>query len=160
ALLKSTSRELTHSFGRHKLILLVPAIAYAVYAGVMYAGQMRLFFPGASDQHHEFRGRLHAGAALVEIPASFGKVRAIYTPSVDAKLSSPVILFMHGNFDRAQDYGSTFQRLAERGVGVLALEFPGYDGAEGAPDFETLSEATTAAYDWLSARPDVDAARI
>jgi len=142
------------------MLFLIPAIAYALYAGGMYAEQMRIFFPGASDQHHAFEGDLPPGTSLVEIPVSFGKVRAIYSAPDGSARSFPAIIYTHGNFDRARDYAGTFRPLAERGIGVLALEFPGYDGADGAPDFATLSEATTAAYDWLAHAPGVDPARI
>jgi dienelactone hydrolase len=142
------------------MFFLIPAVAYALYASGMYAEQMHMFFPGASDQHRAFQGDLPPDTSLAEIPVSFGKVRAIYTAPANSTQRGPVIIFSHGNFDRARDYASTFQPLAARGVGVLVLEFPGYDGADGAPNFDTLSEATTAAYDWLARQPSVDPARI
>lgn len=149
-----------HQRKRIVMAILIPVLVYALYAGVMYGGQLSILFPGASSRHHAFQGALPPNAALVEIPVSFGKLRAIYLRSPSVATPGPAIIFAHGNFDRARDYAQVFQPLVERGIAVLALEYPGYDGADGRPDANTLGEAASSAYDWLARQPQVDPARI
>jgi fermentation-respiration switch protein FrsA (DUF1100 family) len=99
---------------------------------------------------------LPAGSELVEIPASFGKVRAVYWRGSGRAARMPALLYLHGNFERVQDSFAVLQPLLKTGVSVLQLEFPGYDGADGSPSFDAINEATSAAFDWLARRPEVD----
>ena len=138
----------------------IAAAHYAVYAYVMYSNQLQMIFPGGFGVHHPFSAKLPPNARLVQLPASFGALRAIYLAAPATSGRAPAILFTHGNFDRAQDFVPRFRALAARGAAVLLLEYPGYDGSDGAPDFQALSEATQVAYDWLAAQPGVDAGRI
>ena len=56
-------------------------LAYPFYGGVMYAKQQAILFPAGSSERHALSVELPAGARLVELPASFGKVRAVYWPA-------------------------------------------------------------------------------
>ncbi|QBB69288.1 alpha/beta hydrolase [Pseudolysobacter antarcticus] len=143
-----------------RAVVLPLFLLYPLYAGVMYAKQLAILFPAASDHHHAFAGPLPANAELVEIPASFGKVRAIFLVPPVGTAAAPAIVFAHGNFERVQDSYPIFKNLVDSGIAVLQLEFPGYDGADGKPGYASINEAENLAYDWLAKQAQVDPQRI
>ncbi|HEY0231112.1 MAG TPA: hypothetical protein VGC55_07665 [Dokdonella sp.] len=135
-------------------------LLYALYVGVMYAKQATILFPGASPQRHAFAGRVPPGAELVELPVSFGKARAIFWRAGSAATPAPAIWFAHGNYETVETSFELVQPLVARGIAVLQLEFPGYDGADGMPTADTIAEAAGATWNWLAQRSDVDATRL
>jgi hypothetical protein len=46
------------------------------------------------------------------------------------------------------------------GASILLVEYPGYGRSEGEPSERSIRETMLAAYDWLGARPEVDARRV
>ncbi len=131
-----------------RIALLVILIHYAIYAGIVYSHQDALFFPGAGVK--VTAAALPAGAEIVEIPAGDAPVRALFLPPADP--AQPVAIYFHGNFEFVRQMGDDAAALAALGSGVLAVEFPGYDGAVGAPTVADFRRAGDAAYDWLVAR--------
>jgi pimeloyl-ACP methyl ester carboxylesterase len=132
-------------------------ILYPLYAGVMFSKQEQILFPASSDKHYPLSVPQPVNGRLVEIPASFGNVRAFYQPAASA---GPAILYTHGNFECIQDSFSLVRPLVEAGVGVLQVEFPGFCGADADPSFNNIVEAENLAYDWLAKQPEVDKLRI
>jgi pimeloyl-ACP methyl ester carboxylesterase len=135
-------------------------LLYPLYGGVMYAKQQSILFPAAASEHHALRSALPDGAQLIEMPASFGKMRAVFWPAQGSVQPMPTILYMHGNFETIEQSFATIQPLRRAGIAVLQLEYPGFGGADGEPTFTQLNEAADLAYDWLAARSGVDAQRI
>ena len=127
----------------------IPLVVYTLYAAVMYQKQLQILFPGASTQHHPFNRTLPSYAREVEVPVSFGKARFIFLPS-ETTMATTAVIFAHGNFDRASDFAEPLHALSKRGVAVVSLEYPGYDGADGSPTFDELNESAIAVYDWLA----------
>jgi uncharacterized protein len=142
------------------LPLLPLLLLYPVYAGVMFGKQTQILFPASSAAHHAFTAALPAGAELVEIPASFGKVRAAYWRAENGPKRGPGLIYLHGNFELMQDSFKLVQPLVVKGISVLQLEFPGYDGADGEPSFDAINEAANLAFDWLAHRSEIDPSRI
>jgi len=140
----------------------VVVLAYAAYAAFFYTVQRQLLFPLADAQRHPFRTALAAPAQLVEPPVSFGRARGVFLPSWTPVSSTPApaILFFHGNGETIDQHLHSFDALRALGLHVFLLELPGYAGADGEPTFDSLVEASTAAYDWLAQHPLVDPARI
>lgn len=135
-------------------------ILYPLYAAVMFGRQEQILFPASSDQRYPLTVELPAAGRLVEIPASFGSVRAFYQPALGAAGTSPVILYTHGNFECIQDSFALVRPLLDAGIGVLQLEFPGFCGADGETSFANIIEAENLAYDWLTKQSTVDKSRI
>ena len=130
--------------------MLLLLLVYPLYAGVMYAKQTAILFPAASDKHHALDAVAPTNAQAIEIPASFGQVRAIYWhPEHSGNSHSPAILYLHGNFECVQDSFDLLAPLVARGFPVLQVEFPGFCGADGSPTFEAVNEAAEHSYDWL-----------
>lgn len=134
------------------------ALAYLCYATAFYQLQRQLLFPLTGSTPHEFRGRLEAGARLVEVPVSFGHARGVFLPGPAAR--APVLLFFHGNGEVIEDHLDRFASVRALGLHVFLLELPGYAGADGVARFDSLKEASIAVYDWLAQQPQVDSSRI
>jgi pimeloyl-ACP methyl ester carboxylesterase len=143
-----------------RAILLPLLLIYLLYGGAMFSQQDKILFPATSDQHYPFAAPLPATGQLMEIPASFGKVRLVYQPPRGSSVPAPAVIYTHGNFECIQNSFKTLFPLTQAGIGVLQLEFPGYCGADGEISFAHIVESTNLAYDWLAARPDVDPQRI
>jgi pimeloyl-ACP methyl ester carboxylesterase len=134
-------------------------ILYPLYAGVMFSKQEQILFPAASDKHHPLNVPQPRDGSLIEIQASFGKVRAFYQPA-HAGFAGPVILYTHGNYECIQNSFSLVRPLVDAGISVMQLEFPGFCGADADPSFNNIVEAESLAYDWLAKQPQVDKSRI
>jgi uncharacterized protein len=145
---------------RLRAVALPLLLIYPFYAAVMYAEQMKVLFPAYSEDRHALRAGLPADARLVAIPASFGDVRAVYRVPASMDAPAGAALYIHGNFERVEDSMTLMQPLVDAGMPVLQVEFPGFGGADGRPDFSSINDAAVRAYDWLARRPEVDARRI
>lgn len=143
-----------------RIVVLPLMLLYPLYVGVMTSRQQQMLFPAASDTHHPLTAPTPSSGQLVEIPVSFGKLRAFYQPALTRADSHPVIIYSHGNFECIEDSFALVRPLVDAGVSVLQLEFPGYCGADGSPSFPNIVEAETASYDWIAKQPDVDPKRI
>jgi pimeloyl-ACP methyl ester carboxylesterase len=135
-------------------------LLYPIYATVMYANQTAILFPAASDKHHSLDAKLPDDGRLVEIPASFGKVRAVYLHPPKTPDHAAAVIYLHGNFECVQDSFAVLQPLVASDIPVLQVEFPGFCGADGKPTFSAISEAADLSYDWLAKLPDVDPSKI
>jgi pimeloyl-ACP methyl ester carboxylesterase len=154
------------------VILRIIAAVAVGYAVLVFFVQRAVAFPG------QFRPPLVEGppdgVESVPLATSFGTVEAWYyapdTASTRGRAEAgggpseastrPAAVFFHGNGELIDDWPDELQRLAAAGLGVLAVEFPGYGRSEGKPRRSTVREASASAFDWLASRPDVDAARI
>lgn len=152
-MMKSRGRRLTIA------ALVLAVLAYAGYAAFFYTVQRQLLFPLAGAPHPS-SAALAAPARWVELPVSYGRARCAFLPATTAMAPAPALLFFHGNGETADQHLNAFDALRARGLHVLLVELPGYAGADGAPGFDSLVEASTAAYDWLAQQGEVDAARI
>jgi uncharacterized protein len=135
-------------------------LLYPVYAGLMYANQTAILFPAASDRHHPLDATLPGDGRLVEIAASFGKVRAVYLRTTKTDDRAAAIIYLHGNFECIQDSFAVLQPLVAAGIPVLQVEFPGFCGADGKPTFSAINEAADLSYAWLAQRAEVDPSKI
>jgi uncharacterized protein len=135
-------------------LIVFPLVVYACYAGALYFRQTAILFPGATTTYRAMRSPLPADAQLVELPASFGRVRAVFWPARGG--NGAAAIYTHGNFETIEDSFAMMPSLQAQGIAVLQLEYPGYGGADGAPTFDSINEAMRAAYDWLVDAPGVD----
>jgi pimeloyl-ACP methyl ester carboxylesterase len=73
---------------------------------------------------------------------------------------APLLIFTHGNGELIDDWAREFDEPRTWGVSVLLVEYPGYGRSGGSPSETSIRNAIVAAYDWASARRDVDPRRI
>jgi len=132
-------------------------VALLGYYVLLFVFQRSLLYPAPTGA---FRGAIPSDAESVVIEGA-GKhpVPAWYLPP-DGDSPSTVVIFCHGNGERAEDWLNEFGELRAAGVGVLVLEYPGYGVAPGAPTEESLTAAAVAAFDWVRNSPSLADARV
>ena len=143
-----------------RVVLFPLLLLYPLYASVMFGKQEQILFPASSDKHYPLDVAAPPTGRLVEVPASFGKVRMFYQPAADSSAPGPAILYTHGNFECIQDSFALVRPLVDAGINVLQVEFPGFCGADGNPSYANLVAAENIAYDWLVKQPHIDGSRI
>jgi fermentation-respiration switch protein FrsA (DUF1100 family) len=141
--------------------LVFAALAIAVLAGAylaaLYLGQRRLLFPVPPYSPNANLGR----AEIVRLPVSGGEALAYFlAPPASFDGPAPLLIFMHGNAEFADDWLPTFEDVAAWGVGALLLEYPGYGASAGSPSERSINEAALAAYDWAQRDSRIDGKRI
>jgi len=71
-----------------------------------------------------------------------------------------VVAYFHGNGEDLADSVPMISLLRSFGVGVLAVEYPGYGIAGGRPSEEGAYAAAESALSWLRTEREVDASRV
>jgi pimeloyl-ACP methyl ester carboxylesterase len=84
--------------------------------------------------------------APLRIASPAGDVLAWYVP---APAGAPTLLYFHGNGEQLADAIPFGSWLREQGLGLLAVEYPGYAGAPGAPSEATILTAARTATAYL-----------
>ncbi len=134
--------------------------AYAVYLTMLFLQQRAAMFPGAHMAWDGVGRTLPPQAEAVAIPASFGRVQGVLLRAQGTPARAPAALYFHGNAEFVDQNLDLLAPLAALGLHVLLVEYPGYAGTDGRPSRASLDEAALRAHDWLTARADVDPARI
>ncbi len=141
-------------------------------AGNYYYAAERMIPPGderlgyykkAIRCYHAAIKRLHPNVEHVEVPYQGGAMRAFFMKAQQVARAPAVVVF--NGMDNCKEMSVVFAGLefARRGLSTLAIDGPGQGetlrllGIPGRYDYE---HAGTAAYDYLAARADVDAAKI
>ena len=92
-------------------------------------------------------------APLVEVAlrAEGRAVSAWWLPP--PRLDAPAVLMLHGNGENLETMRQSglFEELRALGLGVLAIDYPGYGRSEGRPGEEANLAAAEAAWEWLLA---------
>jgi pimeloyl-ACP methyl ester carboxylesterase len=147
----------TETFMRKFLVstLLALALIYALYAGAMYTKQASILFPAASRDHRAV-GPAPPGTRWVEVPVAFGNARALYWPAHGETKPAGAIWYAHGNYETVENSFGLVQPLLEHGFAVMQFEYPGYGGADGSADFDSINMAADATWDWLARQPGID----
>ena len=140
-------------------LLLWTLCLYLVYLCFLFVVQRRLVFPRHLTRIPEEPYPV-AGLDRSWIQVKDGRVESWFSPPNGDNTSFPVIIFAHGNAELI-DYSPGYMgALANRGVGVLLVEYPGYGRSTGSPSQETITDAFVEAYDRLLTREGVDPSRI
>lgn len=101
-----------------------------------------------------------AGAELVHIKGLDTEASGLFLAPLVTAGRAPLIIFMHGNAELADDWTGEFDEPRGSGVAVLLVEYPGYGRAPGSPSEKSITAAVSAAYDWAAADPRIDPTRI
>jgi uncharacterized protein len=102
---------------------------YLALCGLLFAIQRRLIFPAPTERAHAAPGavlEVSAGAPVLWMPA----------PG-----EGPVVVHFHGNAEQIARLAPLGTLFVRRGVGFLAVEYPGYPGAAGSPSEASILEA-------------------
>ncbi|MDX1577227.1 MAG: alpha/beta hydrolase [Gemmatimonadota bacterium] len=142
--------------------LAVLAALYLVYAGLFFAIQRWVLYPGTRlGPGPSWPGGARTPAAeTIALPSAAGDIRAWYAPAPAGAATGTGALVFHGNAELAVDLLAPFRPLADLGVSALFVEYPGFGGEPGRPTEISIMEVAAAAHDWLAAREEVDGDRI
>lgn len=136
--------------------LAIALLAFA-YVALLYFAQRSLLFPVPPYSPNPNLGR----AEIVRLPAGGGEAQAIFlAPPASFEGPAPLLIFMHGNAEFADDWVPIFEEVTPWGVGALLLEYPGYGRSRGSPSERSINEAALAAYDWAQRDSRIDGKRI
>jgi hypothetical protein len=112
---------------------------FAVLVSLAYASRRKLLFPAPRP----LRAPVTPPGSLLHADTAAGRLVALWlAPGPGA----PVVVHFHGNGEQLADVAVLARQLHARGVGVLAIEYPGYGlrGGE-SPSESALYEAAEAA---------------
>jgi len=142
---------------RFGFVALAIALIAAAYLAVLYLAQRSLLFPAPVNRLPADTGR----AEIVRLPLAGGEAQALLLVPAEVPAGPvPLLIFMHGNAELADDWVPVFEEVTTWGMAALLLEYPGYGRSAGRPSEPSINEAAAAAYDWAQADPRIDAKRI
>ncbi len=134
---------------------------YFAWCALLYFGQRMILFP-AGMAGSAGAPRPPAGFLVLHFRTPTTTVEGWYRPppASGPDHPGPVMLFAHGNAETIDTAAADMAGASSLGLGLLAVEYPGYGRSGGTPSQASITEAMTAAYDQLVLRPEVDAGRI
>ncbi|MGE3180278.1 MAG: alpha/beta hydrolase [Phycisphaerae bacterium] len=148
---------------RIKFWLIGLGIAYLCWMLLVWAGQNFFIFMGA---YHGFdQGATPNDPRVEQVwyePEPDVRVEGWFLAGKDrtANNPGPAILFFHGNNHVVDSDWRISVPYANAGYSFFAIEYRGYGRATGSPNQEALISDAKWFYDWLVARPEVDAEKI
>jgi hypothetical protein len=119
--------------------LAILAVCYLGLMGAAYALQRSMLFPAPRSplqeppQRQGFRRLTPPGGPVVDV---------LHLP---ARPGQPTMVHFHGNGEQLTDQVELAEALHERGLGFLAVEYPGYGTNPGTPSEEGLYRAAEVA---------------
>lgn len=115
--------------------------AYALLCAGLFFAQRKLVFPAPTE-----RAGVPRGFEEVQVP---GATFFIWSR---VEGDGPVVVHFHGNGEQVGHLGWLGSEFKQRGVSFVAVEYPGYPGANGEPSEESLLAAAEAALNELEKR--------
>lgn len=134
-------------------------LSLAGFGALVFLVQRWVVFPGAFTDPRRAAPTPPAGAEQVWLETELGRVEA-WLFRAEGRGRHPALIFAHGNGELIDDWVREMADLADRGLHVLAVEFPGYGFSEGKPSRGSIRTAFQEAFDRMAARPEVDPDRI
>jgi hypothetical protein len=132
-----------------KTLLIVAALGLVGVAMIFALQRKLIYFPDPSAPPLP-PADAERGLEDVRIQAADGVgLRAWHRPAPDGRAT---VLVFHGNAGHRGDRLDLVRHLADLGLGVLALDYRGYGGSEGAPTEDGLYADAEAAVRWLEGR--------
>ncbi len=127
------------------VVLFGIGLSYVVVGGGVFALQRKLVFPAPPAQPMP----TVPGAEQLAIPGNPGPIHALRLPP---KGDAPTVLFFHGNGEQLADLPGFVQALHLKGLGVVAMEYPGYGASAGQkPSEEAIDADAETLIRWLEA---------
>jgi fermentation-respiration switch protein FrsA (DUF1100 family) len=132
-----------------KWILIVCVVGYLGLGAVMYVAQRALmYFPETTRTAPALAGLPQAEEITLDT-ADGERVIVWHVPPRDGK---PVVLYFHGNGGSLRYRAERYRKLAENGIGLVALSYRGFGGSTGSPSEPGLMADAAAAYKFAVAR--------
>ena len=120
--------------------------AYALVLSVLFIVQRQFYYYPDQTQYTPETAGLSEFEAIAPDTEACGLYSWFRQPD---NPNAPVIVYAHGNAGSLAFYAFELNMMADWGFGVMAVGYPGYGGAPGAPSEDALAGAASASYDWL-----------
>jgi uncharacterized protein len=98
---------------------LTAAAGYLALCALAWGAQRALLYPAPPGR----RTPRFPNATLLHLPGASGASLALHAPAAPGR---PTVVHFHGNGEDLADQGWLVQALTSAGLGVLAVEYPGY----------------------------------
>ena len=131
-----------------KLALIVVVVGYFGVCALMFFVQRALLFPAPKG------GALQRNTALTTPDGVVLFHRAAATPG------GATVVHFHGNGERLADLEWLADEVTSAGAGFVAIEYPGYGLASGAPTEDSLVAAAADGLEYVTTKLGVDRASI
>ncbi|MGD8860534.1 MAG: alpha/beta hydrolase [Myxococcales bacterium] len=146
------------------MLLRVARIVAAVFVGyllLVFVLQRSVIYPGRRQGAAPPAPTTPPGFERVWLDPGGMRVEALYLPPpAGSDRPTAALLFAHGNAEVIDDWPPMLRLASRLGVATMVVEYPGYGRSEGEPSEESIASAMASAFDWLAARPAVDAQHI
>ena len=124
------------------------AVAYVAVCAALFALQDKfIFFPDATPAGEPEDPRM----TLVEVDAA-GKAPSWVAWYAEAEAGCPTMLLFHGNASHIARDPWRYERVLGKGVGLMAVSWPGYAGSGGKPGEVSFHEVAASASRELQVR--------
>ncbi|MAG58327.1 MAG: hypothetical protein CMJ83_18730 [Planctomycetes bacterium] len=138
----------------------VGVFVYLVLCVALYFAQEKLLFYPTDVSIEELRRRATTPAvSIVEFACDGQTLRGLLVKP-EAEGPTPLLIYFGGNAERVTNRIHPLAWQVKRGWSVAVVSYRGYDASTGEPSADALLADALAVYDHLSARDDVDRARI
>ena len=134
---------------------------YAAWCALLFLAQRAVLFPTAmASANPDPRPPGEFEVLHFDTPA--GTVEGWYRPPPGSGpgQAGPLMIFAHGNAETIDTAAPEMATCVRLGLGLLAVEYPGYGRSAGRPSQASIAAAMLSAYDRIRARPEVDPGRI
>jgi pimeloyl-ACP methyl ester carboxylesterase len=133
-----------------------------IYSGLVFGMQRQLLYPGQGWEAPYDDGKLPINVEQLWLDTSQGPVESwlLAASGPGGSAPGPALVLTHGNGEFIGDWVSKGRDLAELGLTVLLVEFPGFGRSAGSPSEDSITETMLLAWEALAARPEVDMQRI
>ncbi len=91
------------------------------------------------------------------------KLRGWYlppNPAPEPPEAAPAVIWCYGNMETVEGIAPVLARLRPSGMGLLAMDYRGYGTNDGKPTEDRVYVDIEAAWDYLTALPEIDSTRI
>jgi len=131
-------------------------LVYAAYCGLVFLAQRPVMFPRYIIQTPPRPDLSEKSGEVLRIPTDFGSVEAWLLKPQTGTPPFPLMIAAHGNGELIDDNLEAGLHIADHGIGVLLVEYPGYGRSQGRPSLESIKRTFTSAYDMMIKRPDIN----
>jgi fermentation-respiration switch protein FrsA (DUF1100 family) len=132
-----------------KWIAIFAVAGYLGIAALMYLAQRAIMYLPETVRTAPAAAGLPVAEEVVLDTADGEKVIVWHVPPREDR---PVVLYFHGNGGALQHRVPRFRKLADAGVGLVALSYRGFGGSTGKPSEAGLIDDARAAYAFAAAR--------
>jgi hypothetical protein len=141
-------------------LLVLLAVLYGAACVLLWLLRDRMIFPvrGEPTGAPADYGLLDGQAVTIDTPDG-ERLAAWYLPPRGDGTPQGAVVWFHGNAEWVSGFAWLIAELRPARAAMLVVEYRGYGSSTGRATVAGITRDALAAWDWLAARPEIDAAR-